>query len=226
MMGTPDTEAAWRPLEEYARSLVAAYKTIRQDRYHRTPPAHLHRDLRRVERAVQSLLQTLIPLELEHREGQDLMVEPFNWPVVQALAGSRTTLEILRRKGLPEASFEVATYPTKLVADLRELREAAHHAAHEVKPRRGQSRDRNPDARDAANIARNLVFYYRATLGVMPPMSSTGRLVALLDDTLSDIGLDGFDAARLLRTAIEADEVGRTLLPSAKAAASKGRCVK
>lgn len=226
MTGALDAEAAWGELQAFMRNVAEAYKALRQDRYHMRTRTHLHQDLRRVERAVQSLLQALIPLELEHREGQDVEVEPFNWPLKQALAGSRTTLEILRRKGLPEAGFEDVTYPTKLVADLRELREAARHAAREVKPSRGQSRDRNPDARDAANIAGDLVFRYRATFGVMPPISSTGRLVDLLDDTLSAIGLADFEAARVLRAAIERDEVGRSLLPSAKAAQGKGKRVK
>lgn len=100
-MSTAKDEAGWRGLQGGLRHLVEAYKAVRQDRYHLSTPKQLHGDLRRVERAVQSLLQTLIPLELEHWQGQDLESEPFNWPLVQALVSSRTTLEILRREGPP-----------------------------------------------------------------------------------------------------------------------------
>lgn len=207
----------WEEFAAQMLNMAGATAMSRKLRYHDTTPAKLHRQLDEIDKALTRALQLLISLNLKHREGQDLETEPFNWPVVQELAAGRVTHELLVRRVAPPDLHEIPAYPTQLLTDLEQLRDVARECARRRKPGRGQSTERLVDSRDAARLGRNFVFRFRATYGEMPPMSSSGPVVDLLQRMLDVAGLDAHDAARLLQTAIERDEIGRSLSSSHKA---------
>ena len=197
--------------QETIFSIADATKVFGSVKFASMTPKQITASLGRIDKALTSALQVLLPLQLQYREGQDLETEPFNWPIVQELSGSRITLEIMRRRGVPEASFEVPTYPTKLINDLIEMRDAARHAADTTKPSRGNSAKRNPRPARIDVMGRNFVFQYRAWFGYMPPITKTGWVVELLAAALDRAGVTGADAADVLRRAIERDVIGRSL---------------
>lgn len=180
-------------------------------------PTQLALDLHRIDKALTVALQILVPLHLRHKVGQDLEVEPFNWPLVTELSGGRMTAEILRGKGPPAHDFVQPSYPTKLIDDMIELRDAARHACKAVAPKRGNSSKRTARTALIDEVARNFVFHYRAHFGNLPPISQTGWAVDLLAAMLKLAGVAEADAAVARRRGVERDPM-RSHLPSAKAA--------
>lgn len=203
---------SWDEFERQMLTQASVTATSRKVKYHDTTPARLHRQLAAMDKALTKALQVLLSLDLKHRPGQDLETDPFNWPVVQELATGRWIHELSVRKVSSSEYQEVDAYPTQFLTDLEQLRDVARRCAEQCKPRRGQSTERSADSRDAARLARNFVFSFRANYGEMPPMSSSGPVVDLLQKLLDVAGLCRYDAARLLQTAIERDKVGRDLV--------------
>lgn len=180
--------------------------------YGQSTPSDVVADLEKIDRALTGTLQVLLPLSLRHRDGQDLETEPFNWPLVTALQMGRWTNEIMRSKVV-----DVPAYPTGVIDELIAMRDAARSVVARMKPKRGNSSSRNARTALIDAVAKNFVFRYRRRFCQMPPITRTGWVVDLLSEALALAGVDDVDAADALRRAIEKDEVGLALLPSASA---------
>jgi hypothetical protein len=176
--------------------------------------AELNRQLIQIDHALTRCLQVLISLDLAHRDGQDLETEPFNFPLVSELAGARTSAEIFRRHGPPDKDFERSCYPTVLLREMVELRDAARAAAIGTKPQRGNATKRTQISAITQEVGMNFVFQFRSRFGHMPPISKTGWIVDLLAEALRISGAPGIDAADVLRRSIERDSM-REMLPAA-----------
>lgn len=213
-------DVTWAEFECEILGIAATFAELKKCEGDHRPPHELIRDLEAIDKAVTVALQQLMALGLEHHEGQDISVEPFNWPVVQSLGIARAVISALRG----DLAVETPTYPTELIKGLRELRDAARKAIELGKPGRGNSARRNPTSARRADLAKNFVFRYRSRFGHMPPMSHTGSVVDLVREMLVAAGEgDEADAYELLRRAIEHDEEGRKLLPNARTAKSVKR---
>ena len=185
-------------------------------------PADTYSDLARLDRRLTSLMQTLLHLKLTHSDKQDIESQPFNWPLVKAIAAERMSIEFFRCDGLPESDAVEATYPSRLISELQDFRDAVRLAKKSVKPKRGNDPTRSVKTQRIAEVAKNFVFRYRAQFGHMPPISKTGWVVELLSRVLNAAGIDDVDASDVLRRYVERDVVGRSVVPSA----SKARCRK
>lgn len=178
-------------------------------------PKEIHSDLEKIHKALTTALQVLLPMELSHVAGQDLEESPFNWPLVNELVDARITAEIRRIRGLPPKDFERPCYPTQLLSDMVELRNAARIAAEKCKPGKGNSERRTARTSLAHDVGKNFVFRFRTRFGHMPPITKVGWVVDLLQEALELAGVHGVDASQVLRGAVQRDEAGRAL-PSAK----------
>lgn len=181
-------------------------------------PAGTYLDLARLDKRLTSLLQTLLPLQLMHREEQDLESQPYNWPLAQRIAIERILIEGLRCGGLPEPDAVENTYPTRLISELQDFRDAVRQAMKTAKPNRGNDPARSVKTQRISAVARNFVTRYKSQFGRMPPISKTGWVVELLSRVLNAAGIDDVDASDVLRRYVERDAVGRTVVPAASAA--------
>ncbi len=175
------------------------------------PPHAIINDLKIVDKALTAALQKLVSLKLKHQEGQDISKFPFNWPVVQSLSHARLANIVLRGDPIPE---HIPTYPTELIQEIRELRDAARKAIQLEKPKRGNSALRNPTSARQAGLAKNFVFCFRCCFCYMPPISKSGWVVDLLSLMFQKAGEESNDVAVQLRCAIKNDKAGRQLLGS------------
>ena len=179
-------------------------------------PSDIRAGLELIDKSITTALQLLRSLDLVHRDKQDLETQPYNWPVAQALQHSRGYLEWERTKGAtPDPELADPTYPSKLLADMAQLRDVARRAADSIKVTRGNSGRRTARAARILEVGNHVVFSYRSKFGTMPPISKTGRVVDLMEAALHAAGIEDVDAAVVLRSAIERDSVGRSLLLSA-----------
>lgn len=190
---------------ELARLLIVDFSLEGAD----ATPADLCKDLRKLDTSLTRMLQTLQGLRLEHKPGQDIESEPYNWKLAQTLDhwGSMARFEARRKDAEP---LEPA-YPTALVRQLEELRNTVRIALKFEKPQKGNAAHRTVQAARREKVGKNFVFRYRCRFREMPPMSKTGWEVELLQEMLRQVGADGVDAADVLRRAIERDEAGRKL---------------
>jgi len=188
------------------------FKEISECEFSDTTPSALHAQLVEIDRALTLALQVLIPRRMTHIAGQDLADLPFNWPVVQALQSGRSTLETLRVKGVPDESFQRPNYPTGLIAEMIELRDAARFEAKSIKPKRGNDARRTPASALTHELGKNFVLRFHSRFGAMPPMTKTGWIVDLMAEMLDAAGVSEADPAQVLRSSIEGD-VMRGKLP-------------
>jgi len=202
------TDSQWRDFENLMLQFaeIEAYVS-KADPYDYTPPTQVALDLEEIDEALTRALQKLEGMRLEHRDGQDISKAPFNWPVTSALQGGWLTKR-LRAGQLTPGKGPPPEYPSNLIRGLRELRDIARIAVEEVKPERGNSSERSSDVARAASLARNFVFRFRMSFGVMPPMSKTGRAVNLLNEMFQIAGVGDKDAADYVRTAIKRAKAG------------------
>lgn len=190
--------------------LARVYAELRTTEGDYRTPTEIVGDLEIIDKALTVALQKLIPLRLEHQEGWDLSVFPYNWTVVQEL---HCALAVMRPSSHDPIDVP-PTFPTKLISDLCLLRDAARKAIEMTKPGRGNSAGRNPSSLRRAHLAKDFVFQYRSQFGRMPTMSQ--MVIKLLRRMLDVAGEQDADAYDLLRRAIAKDESGRKLLPSAR----------
>lgn len=211
-------DADWLAFQDEILDIASVFVEIKKLKYAEVNPSNIVRQLKAIDRALTAALQTLGGLELEHQEGQDISVKPFNWPVVQSLGVGRFVVRVQTCK----PPLEIPAYPTDVIESLRELRDAARKATEIKNPKRGNSAHRNPVSKRRAALAKNFVFKYRSRFGHMPPMSKTGHVVELLQKMLNAAGEgDDADAGALLRQAIENDEAGHQLLRARHAKSAK-----
>lgn len=210
----------WEKFERDMLGVAALLLELKACEGDHRPPSEIVRDLKIIDKALTVALQSLIPLRLEHQEDRDIMVKPFNWPVVQSLSQARTVL--LAKRG--ETEIDSPAYPTELLIGLKDLRDSARKAIELESSGRGNSPRRNPTSARKADLAKVLVFRYRSTFGHVPPVSHTGLVVDLMHKMLVSAGEgDGEDANELLRVAIERDRAGHELLPNGRAVRSAQR---
>jgi len=204
-----------RKFVEQVHQIADAINAVRSVEYADATPSDLYSQLQRIDAALTKALQELLSLDVRHREGQDLASEPFNWPLVQALQQRRITTEIMRQKGHPAAGFMSAAYPTELIDEMKSLRDDARSEAAYLKPKQGNSANRNARAAARAKLGKNFVHQYKIWFGRLPAISKTGWVVDEMREALCRAGLEGADADDVLRRAIEKD-IGRRTMPSAK----------
>jgi hypothetical protein len=217
-MKTNLTKDEWNRFECEILELGTTFGALkREDRRDFTTPKVIAKDLNSLEIALTVVLQSLVPLQLEHQEGQDAIGIPYNWPLALVLSHNRSVLHSRRGK-VEKAS---PGYPTEIIKDLRELRDVVRYSIEVEKPKRGNDPRRTPASARKATLAKNFVFQFRGRFGYMPPISKTGRVVDLLDKMFTAADEDSNDAAQQLRTAIQNDSVGRDLLPSSLLAKRK-----
>lgn len=212
-------DSEWEAFEQEILGIAAVFSELREDIFDHTPPKTVADDLKALDDALTIALQTINPLQLEHQERQDITATPFNWPVTQALSTARRAMNA--RHGITEQ--DPTTYPTELIKNLRELRDAARLAYELERPGRGNSARRNSSSARMSDLAKNFVFKFRSRFGYMPPMSKSGRDVELLQRMFEKAGEASNDAAEQLRRAIENDTAGRKLVPSARTAKASKR---
>lgn len=187
----------WSDFEGEVLDMARFIRGVQSVPYANSTPSDVCRDLTRIDKAISTVLQVLVPLDLCHKDGQDLATEPYNWPVVQSL-------QTFRYHALPpEPANSDPTFPTALIRQLTELRDAARLAAKLERPKRGNSSRIAERTYRIHMVGKNFVLDYRAKFGEMPPMSSTGREVALLQRALEAAGLEQVDASDVLRRSIE-----------------------
>lgn len=209
----------WAEFEREILDVAKTFVTLGKCEGDHRPPHEVVSELKIIDKALTNALQKLVPLRLEHAEGQDISTAPFNWPVVQSLGNARAVIGALRGDLVEEA----ATYPTELIKGLRELRDAARKAIELEKPGRGNSERRNPKSARRADLAKNFVSRHRSRFGHMPPVSHAGQTVDLMDRMLVAAGESGADAYELLRQAIDKGAAGGESLPNARTAKSAKR---
>jgi hypothetical protein len=71
------------------------------------------------------------------------------------------------------------------------------------KPKRGNSTIRAERTRRIDMLGKNFVRLYRGQFNKMPPISKSGRVVDLVQRALEVAGVEGADAAEVLRAGIE-----------------------
>ncbi len=195
---------------ERVRQLADALRVIESVPYAQATPSGLYSQLQRIDFALTKALQALRSLDLRHREGQDVAAEPFNWPLVQALQQRLIATEITRQQGHPAADFMSAAFPTELIDEMESLRDVARSEAAYLKPKRGNSAGRSARAAAVAKLGKNFVLQYRIWFRELPPISKSGWVVDVMNEALCRAGLEGADAADVLRRAIEKDSTRRT----------------
>lgn len=170
---------------EFKHSLLALAREIaalRSLEYAANSPTRVYADLVKLEKGMTRALKVLAELDLAHHEGQDLELDPFNWPAVQAIQCGK----FARQPGETDAD---ATYPSRQIRDLTELRDAAQRAKALFKVHRGNSGQRSEQAFLADLVGKNFVRRHREHFGRAPPMSNTGDAVDLLAEALECAGI-------------------------------------
>jgi hypothetical protein len=194
-----------RQFVERVHQLADALRVIDAVPYAQATPSDLYSQLQRIDVALTKALQELRSLDLRHREGQDVAAEPFNWPLVQALQQRLIATEITRQQGHHAANFMSAAFPTELIDEMESLRDVARSESAYLKPKPGNSAGRSARAAALAKLGKNFVFQYRIWFGELPPISKSGWVVDVMSEALCRAGLEGADAADVLRRAIERD---------------------
>lgn len=199
----PSTTERQRGFEEDLQWLAKTLKTLRAVKYADATPSTVASELKRIRKATTVLLQTLVSLDLEHDDGQGLQAKPFNWPTVQALqqgfALSRT------QSGRPTDAEPSSTYPTVVIAAIKDLRNAAEAALEVESLGRGNSSRRTSEQALIDDLGKNFVWAHHRHFGSFPSLSKSGPIVDRLQVLLYDFGLS-VDAAGVLRRAIERAE--------------------
>jgi hypothetical protein len=196
---------------EFKHSILAMARetaAFRSLKYAANSPTRVYADLVKLEKGMTRALEVLDKLDLAHHEGQDLELDPFNWPAVQAIQCGRYVLQ----PGETETDAD-ATYPSRQIRDLTELRDAAKLAKAMFKVHRGNSGQRSEQAVRADWVGKNFVRRHREHFGRAPPMSNTGDEVDLLAEALECAGIP-HDAAiglapDVMRRNIEAAALAR-----------------
>lgn len=187
----------WTDFEAEVLESARLICTVQSVKYAKSTPAVLFKELSKIDKGVTKLLQVLLSLDLCHRTNQDLMVEPFNWPLVQLLQtfgpcpSSRSALA------------NAPDYPTTLIESLIELRDAARMAMQAEKPPRGNSSRRSERTHRIDMVSKNFVRLYRGQFNKLPPISKSGRVIDLVRRALEVAGVEGADAAEVLRSGVE-----------------------
>ena len=187
----------WTDFEAEVLESARFICTVQSIDYADSTPAVLFKELSKIDKGVTKLLQVLLPLDLCHRTNQDLEVKPFNWPLVQSLQAFGPW---------PPARSALANapdYPTALIESLIELRDLARMAMQVEKPGRGNSSRRSERTHRIDMVSKNFVRLYRGQFNKMPPISKSGRVVDLVRRALEVAGVEGADAAEVLRSGVE-----------------------
>ena len=202
----------WEDFVQEILGMASVFAELRGDSFDLTPPKKIATDLQKIDKSLTTALQKLLALQLEHREGQNIITQPFNWPVVQALDYAR----LISHTSEKHLITEIRHYPSALIKELRELRDLARLALKLEKPNRGNSPGRDQSAARKSRLAKNFVFRFRSRFGFMPPITKTGRVIELLKEMFEAAGETSVQIDYHLRKAIENDTTGRKLLPPAK----------
>ena len=183
-------------------------KGFRSIKYGAATPKDVARDLKSIDRGLTLALQTLLALNLQHEHGQELGAFPYNFPVASLLRMTLLWNLVQKYKG-PQIERDIdLNYPTKLIDELVELRDAARLAFQSHRPSRGNDAKRTDRSARISKIGSDLVLHYRATFGYRAPISKTGWLVDLADKALQAAGVVGADPAEMIRTAVNNDKAG------------------
>lgn len=209
-----DSNNDWGEFECEIMEIATTFAALKTDSFSHKKPKEIVHDLEVLDKALTVALQKVVSLRLEHQEGQDVSVSPFNWPVVTELSNARMIMNAKRGK----LANEIPAYPSDLIKGLFELRDAAHFSIEMMRPGRGNSERRNSSSARMADLAKNFVFRFRRRFGHMPPKSKTGPAVELLRRMFEKAGEVSNDAAEQLRQAIEKDTAGLQSARVAKAA--------
>lgn len=187
----------WTDFEKEVLESARFIRTVQSVDFADSTPAVLFKELSKIDKGVTKLLQVLLPLKLCHRMNQNLEVEPFNWPLVQSLQTFGPWPQA------SSAQADVPGYPTALIESLIELRDTARRASRVEKPGRGNSKRRNERTHRIDIVSKNFVRLYRGRFNKMPPISKSGRVVDLVQRALETAGVEGADAAEVLRSGVE-----------------------
>ena len=201
----------WEIFSKEMLALATAFHKVQTIPYADKTPTQVHAELERINSALTIALQTLLELDLIHEDGQDLEKKPFNYPLAAALGHGRA----ITSNADGTHKQEISAYPTSTIQAIIELRDAARNYAPLIKSKRGNSSQRKTSSMQAAALARNFVFNYRARFSCMPPISKTGRVVELLNQMLIVCGNTHHDAAVLLKSSIQNDPM-REYMPSTR----------
>lgn len=189
--------------QEFKREVVELaqfLKTIWALPYSDSTPALIHASLLKIDKALTVALQTLVPLDFRHQDKQDIEINAFNWPLAIELSDAHI---MLQQTGKPTEAGADFLFPSKVVRDMVQLRDAARYASSRVKPKRGNSARRTPRSAQVAQLGKNFVLRFRQRFGCLPPMSATGWVVDLMASAFSVAGIEGVDAADVLRRQVE-----------------------
>ena len=186
-------EAHQQKFEQMILSMAAWYGHIQDAPHSDATPAELSDKLNAIDKCLTRALQELSPLNLEHVEGQDLHGSPYNWKLAQLISA-----------GLPlfvdgELSRHDPAYPTGPIQQIRSLRDAAREAIKQVKPVRGNAYSRSASTARKKVVAMNFVFSYQLHFERLPPSTSTGWEVELMEKAFEAAGADPCGAAHWLR---------------------------
>jgi hypothetical protein len=197
---------SWSDFEQAILEMADAIRRAQSVEYAKSTPTQVYADLVKLDKGMTQALQVLAELDLAHYEGQDLEVAPFNWPAVQAIQSGRFARQ-------PDETDAETTYPSQLIRDLTELRDAARSAQAMFKPGRGNSGQRDEQVMRADWVGKSFVRLHRDRFGRVPPMSETGQAVDLLAKALERVEISPDRAAELapglMRRSIEKDAVAR-----------------
>jgi hypothetical protein len=191
---------------------------VRSIPYDYTPPHVRRADLQEIANALDGALKVLGCLE--HRAGQDLMLEPYKFQIAQDLYHGHAFPP--RPGSAPDEAF--ATYPSETIRRIRALRDAARRALEQVVPKHSGNHElRDPDAARRAYLAKNFIMRFEWRYGRLPSNTAGAYALELFEELLRLHGLEVDDTQSVLKSALKKHRDGYSAkAPKARASAAQG----
>jgi hypothetical protein len=177
------TQSQLDALAKLMWSVAARYDGRSQLPFFDRTPAQQAEKLGEIKDATNRLLKLMA--SLNHQTGQALQDHPYD---VQMVFAIQRALAHLTAIGDVEKTDDNDDYPVEIIRSLERFGRAVDMAITEIKPKRGNSTNRDVTSKLKSEFTRALIHRYRLEVGDYPPTGSKGWAASLVNDIFVHFG--------------------------------------